>query len=76
MWQQLIVWVALQAIAYLLRPKPETQKPPAAQQVKGPKIDIGNEIPVLFGTRDITERSQECLANMPERKKYLIYPLQ
>lgn len=53
MWWQLILWVATTVVSYLLRPKAETQKPPGIGTVEAPTADVGREIPVLFGTRDI-----------------------
>lgn len=49
----LIVNIAIQAIAYLLMPKPKTTKPAAAKDMDGPTNDAGREIPVIWGTMTV-----------------------
>jgi hypothetical protein len=46
----LLVAIAFQVIAFLLRPKPKTQKPPEAQDLENPVAERGKPVPVVFGT--------------------------
>jgi hypothetical protein len=46
----LLVAIAFQVIAFLLRPKPKTPKPPEAQDVDNPVAEAGKPVPVVFGT--------------------------
>lgn len=41
------------AISYSLTPKPQSAPPPGIGEVEAPTAEVGREIPVLFGTRDI-----------------------
>lgn len=51
MWVQLVIWVVMMLIQYLLTPK---QKSPTAGEVSGvPNISDEAPIPVVFGTHDI-----------------------
>lgn len=53
MWWLVAVFVATLVLAYAFMPKPQTQKPPGMNEVQAPTAEVGREIPVLFGTRDI-----------------------
>ena len=54
MWPQIITWIALAVLSYALRPKPPSSPPPATlEQFDIPLAKEGQEIAVLFGTRDI-----------------------
>jgi len=50
----LAIFIIMIILAFVLMPKPQTQKPPTAGTVDVPTAEPGREIPVLFGTRDIT----------------------
>jgi hypothetical protein len=53
-----IYWIVmLVGVAYSMSNKPKTQRPSALtlDDVKIPLVEIGKEIPVLFGTRDIED---------------------
>ncbi len=54
MWLQIALWVVSTVISYALRPKPAKLRPTALDQSNIPVAEEGKEIPVLFGTRDIT----------------------
>jgi hypothetical protein len=54
MFWQVVLWVATQVISYALRPKPQSAKPASINDFQVPTAEEGREIPVLFGTRDIT----------------------
>jgi hypothetical protein len=55
MWVQIIVFIATQVLSYLLTPKPKVENAKAAtlDDVDVPIAEVGIEIPVLFGTREI-----------------------
>lgn len=54
MWIQIAYWIVLAVVAYSLRPKPPSAPPPATlEQFDVPLAKEGQEIAVLFGTRDI-----------------------
>lgn len=46
----LLVAIAFQVVAFLLRPKPKKQKPPEVQDLDNPVAERGKPIPVVFGT--------------------------
>lgn len=52
----LIAWVVTTAISYLLAPTPKQNQPTAAGlgDFRVPTAQEGREIPVLFGTRDLS----------------------
>jgi len=54
-WTQIVTYLALQVLSYLLTPKPKVDKPAAATEATVPTTELGSEIPVLFGTKEITE---------------------
>lgn len=45
----LLLAIVFQVVAYLLMPKPKTQKPEAAKDMETPTADAGRPIPVVFG---------------------------
>lgn len=53
MWLFVVSFVASLVLSYAMMPKPQTQKPLQASDLKVPTAEEGREIPVLFGTRDI-----------------------
>lgn len=53
MWWIIAVFVATLVLAYAFMPKPQVAKPPGMNEVTAPTAEVGREIPVLFGTRDI-----------------------
>lgn len=52
-WYVAVFFVAL-VVAYSAVPKPQSQPPPGLGDVKLPTAEEGREIPVLFGTREMT----------------------
>jgi hypothetical protein len=52
MWFAVIFLVGL-IVAYSMIPKPEVQKPAGLSDVTAPTAEVGREIPVLFGQRDM-----------------------
>lgn len=51
----LLIGLALNIIAYLLLPKPKTEKPPAAQEGDNPTALAGIPIPKIVGTVIVKE---------------------
>jgi hypothetical protein len=49
-WIWLLVAIAFQVIAFLLRPKPKKEKPPPVQDLENPVAERGKPIPVVFGS--------------------------
>lgn len=54
MWNYIIGYVVTLALSYLFSPKPENAKPAGINDVQAATAEVGREIPVLFGTRDIS----------------------
>jgi hypothetical protein len=55
MWVQILVSFALSVVlSYLNRPKLKNAKPAGFDEVKAPTAEVGREIPVLFGTRNVS----------------------
>lgn len=52
MWQ-LVVWIGLQIISYLLRPK-SSQSSITPGELESTTVDASSPVPVLFGTRLIS----------------------
>lgn len=55
MWTQIIVWVVTTVIGSLLAPRPPRPKAPAPGNLEVPVAESGKPIPVLFGTRVISQ---------------------
>jgi hypothetical protein len=54
MWQ-VIAWVALTVLSYLLRPKPVAPSTPEPGNVETTLVDASSPVPILFGTRLMTK---------------------
>jgi hypothetical protein len=52
-WFYALYFVVSLALVYSLTPKPQNAKPAGLNEFQVPTAEIGREIPVLFGTRDI-----------------------
>jgi hypothetical protein len=57
MWAMVAIWVATAVLSYVLRPKQDAAKPKPVTTLDYPTAEEGREIPVLFGTRDITSQT-------------------
>lgn len=57
MWWMIAVFVASLVLAFSMMPKPQSTPPPGLNEVQVPTAEVGREIPVLFGTRDINGNS-------------------
>ena len=53
MWGFIAYFVVSLIIAVVMAPKTETQPPAGLSEFDVPTAEVGREIPVLFGTRDI-----------------------
>lgn len=53
MWWMVAVFVASLVLSYALAPKPQAAPPPGINEISAPTAQVGREIPVLFGTRDL-----------------------
>lgn len=53
MWFLVALFVGSFLLSYALAPKPQNAKPAGFEDIKAPTAEVGREIPVLFGTRDI-----------------------
>ena len=53
MWWIVAVIVASLVLAFAFTPKVQSTPPPGLNEIKAPTAEIGREIPVLFGTRDL-----------------------
>ena len=47
------LFIASIVISYALTPRPQATKPPGLNEITAPTAEVGREIPVLFGTRDL-----------------------
>jgi hypothetical protein len=54
MWQ-LVIFIALTVLSYVLQPKPKTPLGPTAGNLEATTVDSSSPVPVLFGTRLITK---------------------
>ena len=54
MWWQVVAWIITAVISAALAPKPPKPKAAGLGDFQVPTAEDGREIPVLFGTRDIT----------------------
>ncbi len=54
MWWFYAVFIAAFVVAYATMPKPQTQPPAGLDEFKAPTAESGREIPVLFGTREMS----------------------
>ena len=52
-WLYAIYFVVAFVLAYAMTPKPQNAKPAGLSEFQLPTAEVGREIPVLFGTRDI-----------------------
>ncbi|MBV5305555.1 MAG: hypothetical protein J0652_02555 [Desulfobulbaceae bacterium] len=50
-----IVWVGLQVLSFLLRPKMAEQAKVTPGELEGTLVDSSSDVPVLFGTRLLTK---------------------
>ena len=55
MWPQIAVAVVAILLSAYLAPKPQNPKPGGLGDLKVPTASEGKSIPVLFGTRDISD---------------------
>ena len=53
-WVYALYFVVALVISYSLTPKPQNAKPAGLAEIQVPTAEVGREIPVLFGTRDLT----------------------
>lgn len=53
-WAYAIYFVVALVLAYTMTPKPQNAKPAGLDEFQVPTADVGREIAVLFGTRDIS----------------------
>lgn len=53
-WVQIAIWVVTTIISYALRPKPQKPRALGLSDANVPTAEEGREIPVLFGTRDVS----------------------
>jgi len=53
-WLYLVYFVVALVISFAMTPKPQSQKPAGIGDIQAPTAEIGREIAVLFGTREIT----------------------
>jgi hypothetical protein len=53
MFWLIAVFISPLLLAFAFMPKPQTQKPRGINEVQAPTAEVGREIAVLFGTRDI-----------------------
>lgn len=53
-WIYAVVFIVALVVSYSMVPKPQSQPPAGLGDFQVPTAEEGREIPVLFGTRDIT----------------------
>lgn len=52
-WWYIVIAIVALAIGVTMQPKPQSQKPAGLGDIQTPTAEVGREIPVLFGTRDL-----------------------
>lgn len=52
-WWYIIIAVVALVIGFSMVPKPQAMKPAGLDEIQAPTAEVGREIPVLFGTRDL-----------------------
>ncbi|WP_298702485.1 hypothetical protein [uncultured Brevundimonas sp.] len=52
-WIGLLIGLALNIVAYLIMPKPKTEKAEAAKDMDAPTAEAGRPVPVVFGTMTV-----------------------
>jgi hypothetical protein len=55
MWFLIALFIGGLVLGFAMKPKVQQQKPPGIGEIEAPIAEDGAEIPVLFGTRDLTE---------------------
>lgn len=53
-WWYIVVFIVALVAAYSMMPKPQSQPPAGLGDFQVPTAEEGREIPVLFGTRDVS----------------------
>lgn len=53
-WWYIVVFIVALVAGFALSPKPQTTPPAGINEFNVPTAEEGRELPVLFGTRDIT----------------------
>lgn len=54
MWWYAVAWVVAFVVAVSMIPKPQDPTPASFEDLEAPTAEEGRDIPVLFGTRDIS----------------------
>lgn len=54
MWQFIAGLILAMLASYFLRPKPQNIPPAGIDDIKAPTAEQGRDIPVLFGTKELT----------------------
>lgn len=53
MWWYAVIFIVALVVSYSMTPTPENAKPAGLGDVTAPTAEVGREIPVLFGERDL-----------------------
>lgn len=53
MWWVVAIFVGMLVLSFAFAPKPQTTPPAGLSEIQAPTAEVGREIGVLFGTRDI-----------------------
>ncbi len=53
MFWYIVTFALAVAVSYSMMPKPESRPPGGVGDIQVPSAEVGREIPVLFGTRDL-----------------------
>lgn len=71
MWWLVAVFVVSLVVAYAM-PRPQIQQPAALTNIETPTAEVGKEIAVLFGTRDLNDPNvvwYGAIRTVPIKKK-------
>lgn len=71
-WIAAVVLVVALVLSFAMQPKPQNAKPAGLGDFKVPTAEVGREIPVLFGTRNLDGPNVVWygdFASSPVRKK-------
>ena len=68
MWWYVVALVVAMVVSYAMQPKAETRPPAGLGEFNVPTAEVGREIPVLFGTRDMSGPNVVWYGNLKTKR--------
>jgi hypothetical protein len=69
-WGFVVVLIVALTVAYAMQPKLQEAKPAGLSDFQVPTAQVGREIPVLFGTRDLAGPNVVWYGDLSVKKVY------